>query len=196
MLTVQDIAAMPELRVAVAAGAGGLANEVTWLHVSELADPTPFLEGGEFLLTTGLGVGELATTQRAYVRRLAKHGLAGLGFGVGFGFAEVPDAAADEAEKLSFPILSVPYEVPFAAITKAAFRHLANEQLEQLTRALARSAPAEVVQPGDHVQVLVAGEVLVDRRVLTGEAHDEANLLRLAHDVESADRRAPRVWPQ
>jgi PucR family transcriptional regulator, purine catabolism regulatory protein len=157
VLTVQDIAAMPELRVAVTAGAGGLANEVTWLHVSELADPTPFLEGGEFLLTTGLGVGELATTQRAYVRRLAKHGLAGLGFGVGFGFAEVPDAAADEAEKLSFPILSVPYEVPFVAITKAAFRHLANEQLEQLTRALAvNERLAEAVLEGRGIVALLA----------------------------------------
>ncbi|MGH2996585.1 MAG: PucR family transcriptional regulator [Gaiellaceae bacterium] len=136
MLTVQDIAAMPELRLGVAAGADGLGNEVTWLHVSELADPTPFLEGGEFLLTTGLGVGELATTQRAYVRRLAKHGLAGLGFGVGFGFADVPAPLVEEAGKLGFPILSVPYEVPFVAITKGAFRHLANEQLGELTRAL------------------------------------------------------------
>ena len=89
MLTVQEIAELPELGLAVVAGAEGLRNEVSWLHVSELADPTQFLEGGEFLLTTGLGVGEMATTQRAYVRRLAKHGLAGLGFGVGFGFPDV-----------------------------------------------------------------------------------------------------------
>src|SRR5918999_215990 len=124
---------MPELDLGVAAGANGLAREVNWLHVSELADPTQFLEGGEFLLTTGLGVGEMATTQRAYVRRLAKHGLAGLGFGVGFGFPDVPAALVEEADRLDFPILTVPYEVPFVAITKAAFRHLANEQLERLT---------------------------------------------------------------
>ena len=81
MLTVQEIAELHELGLAVVAGADGLRNDVSWLHVSELADPTQFLEGGEFLLTTGLGVGEMATTQRAYVRRLAKHDLAGLGFG-------------------------------------------------------------------------------------------------------------------
>jgi PucR family transcriptional regulator, purine catabolism regulatory protein len=157
VFTVKDIAAVPELRLSVAAGAEGLANEVNWLHVSELADPTPFLEGGELLLTTGLGVGELATTQRAYVRRLAKHGLAGLGFGVGFGFPEVPAALAEEAERLVFPVLSVPYEVPFVAITKAAFSHLANEQLEQVTKALTvHERLADAVLQGRGLQALLA----------------------------------------
>jgi DNA-binding PucR family transcriptional regulator len=136
MLTVQDLATLPDLGLEVAAGAEGLGNEVSWLHVSELGDPTRWLEGGEFLLTTGLGVGDSASTQRAYVRRLAKHGISGLGFGLGFGFSTVPDPVVESAEKLSFPVLAVPYKVPFVAITKAAFTLLANEQLEQQTRAL------------------------------------------------------------
>src|ERR687891_36495 len=121
MLTVDDIARIPGLNLHVAAGTRGLQRVVAWLHVSELSDPTPFLEGGEFLLTTGLGVGDLATQQRAYVRRLSEHGLAGLGFGVGFGFPEVPPAIIEEANKHDFPVISVPYEVPFVAITKAAY---------------------------------------------------------------------------
>jgi purine catabolism regulator len=157
VLTVNDIAAMTDLRLAVAAGIDGLGNEISWLHVSELADPTPFLEGGEFLLTTGLGLGEMATTQRAYVRRLARHGLSGLGFGVGFGFADVPEPVVEEANKLAFPVLAVPYEVPFVAITKAAFRRLAGEQLEQLTRALAvNERLAEAVLEGRGVVALLA----------------------------------------
>jgi PucR family transcriptional regulator, purine catabolism regulatory protein len=88
-------------------------------------------------LTTGLGIGDLAHDQRAYVERLAGHGLAGLGFGLGFGYAEPPGTLVREADRLSFPVLSVPYEVPFVAITKAAFTHLANEELERMTQALA-----------------------------------------------------------
>ncbi|MGH3010996.1 MAG: PucR family transcriptional regulator [Gaiellaceae bacterium] len=157
MLTVRDLTHLPELELEVAAGAGGLENEVTWLHVSELADPTRWLEGGEFLLTTGLGVGEAATSQRRYLRRLAKHGLAGLGFGVGFGFPEVPAPIVEEAEKLSFPVLAVPYEVPFVAITKTAFTHLASEQLEQQTRALAvHERLSDAVIRGRGVQALLA----------------------------------------
>ena len=157
MLTVRDLATMPGLELSVAAGADGLANEVSWLHVSELADPTEFLEGGEFLLTTGLGVGEEATTQRAYVRRLAEHGLSGLGFGIGFGFPAVPAPLVEEADKLSFPTIAVPYELPFVAITKAAFSHLAGEQLEQLTRALAvHERLADAVIQGRGLQALLA----------------------------------------
>jgi purine catabolism regulator len=136
MLSVRDILELPGLDLTVAAGAAGLDRPVRWLHVSELADPTPFLEGGEFLLTTGLALDDGAATQQTYVRRLATHGLAGLGFGVGFGFADVPEALLREADRDDFPVLVVPYEVPFVAITKAAFAHLANEELERQTRAL------------------------------------------------------------
>ena len=131
MLTVRDIASMPGLGLAVAGGSEGLSHEVRWLHVSELSDPTAWLEGGELLLTTGLGVGDLSSTQRAYTRRLAGHGLAGLLFGLGFGFAEVPPAIVEEANRLGFPVLAIPYDTPFIAITKAAFTHLANEQLDR-----------------------------------------------------------------
>src|SRR5213078_2282185 len=127
MLTVRDIASMDELGITVAGGSAGLAREVRWLHVSELLDPTSWLEGGELLLTTGLGVGDMSSTQRAYVRRLADHGLAALGF------AEVPPAVVEEANRLGFPVLAIPYDTPFIAITKAAFTHLANERLEDVT---------------------------------------------------------------
>jgi purine catabolism regulator len=157
MLTVDDIATTPGLELTVAAGSAGLGRNVRWLHGSELEDPTRFLEGGEFLLTTGLGVGETAADQRAYIRRLAEHGLAGLGFSVGFGFAEIPRAMIEEADRLGFPILHVPYEIPFVAITKAASTHLANEQLEQLTQALeVHERLADAVLEGRGLQDLLA----------------------------------------
>jgi purine catabolism regulator len=157
MLTVQDISAMPDLRLTVAAGSDGLANQITWIHVSELIDPTRFLEGGDFLLPTALACGDAAAPQRAYLRRLAGHGLAGLGFSVGFGFPEVPPTIVEEADKLGFPVLSVPYEVPFVAITKAAFTQLANEQLEQLTAALeVHERLADTVLEARGLQALLA----------------------------------------
>jgi purine catabolism regulator len=157
LLTVRDIAAFSGLRLSVAAGSDGLGKQVTWLHVSELEDPTQFLEGGEFLLTTGLGVGELESTQRSYVRRLADKDLAGLGFGIGFGFADVPAVMVEEANRLGFPIVTVPYEVPFVAITKAAFTHLGSEQLERVTRALVvHERLAEAVVEGRGVHALLS----------------------------------------
>src|SRR5439155_5302221 len=157
MLTVRDIASVQELGVAVAGGSAGLARDVRWLHVSELSDPTAWLEGGELLLTTGLGVGDMSSTQRAYVRRLADHRLAALGFGLGFGFAEVPPAIVEEANRTGFAVLSVPYDTPFSALTKAAFTHLANEQLEDVTRALVvHERLSQTVLDGRGVQALLA----------------------------------------
>ncbi len=157
MLTVEEITQIAGLDLEVSAGAPGLAGEVGWVHVSELEDPTPFLEGREFLLTTGLGVGADPDRQRAYVRRLAGHGLAGLGFGLGFDFAAIPPALVDEADQLGFPVLAVPYEVPFVAITKAVYQQLANEQLAHVTRALAvHEQLADAVLEGRGLQVLLS----------------------------------------
>ena len=157
MLTVRDILELPSLGLTLAAGADSLDREVTWIHVSELSDPTPWLEGGELLVTTGIGIGESAAGRRAYLRRLAEHGLAGLAFGIGFGHDSVPRQLVDEAARLGFPILVVPYELPFIAITKAGATSLANERLGRLEHALVvHEQLSATVLEGRGVQALLA----------------------------------------
>ena len=53
------------------AGEGNATQPIRWVHASELEDPTPWLKGGEVILTTGMGVGSTPAKQRAYVTRLA-----------------------------------------------------------------------------------------------------------------------------
>ena len=65
--------------------AGDVSKPVGWVHGTELADPTPFLEGGELLLTTGL-----RPIDTGYVERLVRAGVVGLGFGTGLGHDVVP----------------------------------------------------------------------------------------------------------
>jgi PucR family transcriptional regulator, purine catabolism regulatory protein len=133
VLSLRDL--LRELDVRVVAGEGGLDRAVRWVHISELADPTPWLSGGELLLTTGLQLGDDAS-QREYVERLSSHGLSGLGFGSGFSHSEVPEALIAAAEELGFPLLEIPYDLPFIAITEKAFTHLVNAQYAVLQRAL------------------------------------------------------------
>ena len=157
MLTVRDILELPNLGLTLAAGADSLDREVTWIHVSELSDPTPWLEGGELLVTTGIGIGDSAAARRAYLRRLAEHGLSGLAFGIGFGHDSAPRQLVDEAARLGFPILVVPYELPFIAITKAAATSLANERLGRLEHALVvHEQLSATVLEGRGVQALLA----------------------------------------
>jgi len=106
MLPLGDL--IRDLDVRLVAGEAGLENAVRWVHISELEDPTPWLSGGELLLTTGMRLLD-AGQQRAFVRLLAGHGLAGLGLGTGFAHQEVPEALREEAAELGFPLVEVPY---------------------------------------------------------------------------------------
>jgi purine catabolism regulator len=114
MLTVRDLLA--DIDVNVMTGEAGLDLPVRWVHISELTDPTPWLSGGEVLLTTGI---QLSTPelQREFVERLADHHLVALGFGTGLAHDAVPAPILELASARGFPVFEVPYDVPFIAIT-------------------------------------------------------------------------------
>jgi len=209
MLTVQDILAISSLELSVAAGAHVLDREVRWLHASELADPTPWMTGGELLLTTGLAIGTTARSRRGYVRLLAGHEVAALGFGLGFGYDCVPAPIVEEADRLGFPVLAVPYEVPFIAISKAVFSHLASEQLEIVTQALeVHERLAQAIVHGRGSQALLAvlsnhlgcslalvdesGRVLAERHARKRLPFDGALELPVVADDEMATLKAVR----
>jgi PucR family transcriptional regulator, purine catabolism regulatory protein len=134
MLTVRGL--VEEMGLELATGEDGADAPVRWVHISELPDPTPWLSGGELLLTTGIQLGS-EERQREFVRLLSGHHLAGLGFGTGFDHDVLPDALIDEAGRLDFPVFEVPYELPFIALTEKAFARLVNEQYEVLQRGIA-----------------------------------------------------------
>ncbi len=71
------------------------------------ADPTPWLSGGELLLTTGLQLTDEARPARVR-RAAADHELAGLGFGTGFEHATVPARAARGGGRARLPALRGP----------------------------------------------------------------------------------------
>jgi DNA-binding PucR family transcriptional regulator len=134
VLTVRELLA--DVDVTLLAGEGHLDVPVRWVHISELADPTPWLSGGELLLTTGIGL-DSAKRQRDYIATLADHGLAGLGLGTGFTHEKVPKALTEAARDRDFPLFEVPYELPFIAVTEKAFTRLVNEQYALLQRSIA-----------------------------------------------------------
>ncbi|WP_374197211.1 PucR family transcriptional regulator [Nonomuraea sp. NEAU-A123] len=113
---------------------GTLDSVVRWVAVSELEDPTPYLEGDELLLTTGM---RLEGDFSQYVARLVARGVAGLALGVGLSHEEVPPALLQAAAAAGLPLLEVPRETPFIAVGKAVSELLAAEQYEEITRAFA-----------------------------------------------------------
>jgi purine catabolism regulator len=134
VLTVREV--LGDLDVEVLAGEANLDVPVRWVHISELRDPTPWLSGGELLLTTGLAL-DTPKRQREFIATLADHGLAGVGLGTGFTHESVPDALVEAAKDRGFPLFEVPYELPFIALTEQAFTRLVNEQYALLQRSIA-----------------------------------------------------------
>jgi len=134
MLTVESL--LRELDLKLAAGRAEAGRPIRWVHISEIEDPTPWLAGGELLLTTGIQL-KTAASQREFVRLLAGHGLAGIGLGTGFDHKRLPKAMVAEAERLDLPLFEVPYEMPFIALTEKAFTRLVNEQYDVLERGTA-----------------------------------------------------------
>ncbi|QMU78831.1 PucR family transcriptional regulator [Streptacidiphilus sp. PB12-B1b] len=132
-VTLSALVAMAGLHLTVLAGHDRLARPVRWVHTSELDDPAPYLEGGELLLTTGLKLGRSREKLRRYVHRLADAGVAGLGFGIGLTYGEVPAALVEAAEERGLPLLQVPQPTPFIAISKAVTAALAAEQYQAVT---------------------------------------------------------------
>ena len=132
-LTVENL--IGELGLHLVSGQESAQAQVRWVHSTELPDPTPWLKGGELLLTTGIAL-EGPKLQRELIDRLVDHDIAGLGFGTGFAHKRLPAALLTAARKREFPLFEVPYELPFIAITERAFAHLLDERYEMLQRNL------------------------------------------------------------
>ncbi|MCW3068065.1 MAG: hypothetical protein JWL67_690 [Solirubrobacterales bacterium] len=141
-LTVESL--IGELGLTLVSGQEAAHTHVRWVHSTELPDPTPWLKGGELLLTTGIQL-DGPKVQRELIGRLADHQIAGLGFGTGFAHKRVPAALVAAARKRGFPLFEVPYELPFIAITERAFAQLVNERYEMLQRNMAGDVLAEAL---------------------------------------------------
>ncbi|GGN11888.1 PucR family transcriptional regulator [Streptomyces fuscichromogenes] len=126
------------LKLTVRAGEDRLDVPVRWAHVSELADPVPYMEGGELLLITALKLdAESPEAMRKYVKRLVGAGVVGLGFAVGVNYDEIPKALVDAAEHEGLPLLEVPRRTPFLAISKAVSAAIAADQYRAVTAGFA-----------------------------------------------------------
>ena len=198
MLTVRDMVEGTGVRVV--AGARGLDHPVRWVHISEIADPTPWLSGGELLLTTGLAIRDGG---RAYLTCVADHGLAGLGVGTGVGGLEaIPPEMAEEAERRGFPLFEVPYETPFIALTEKAFTHIVNEQAAMLQRAITAHERLERIVLSERgleglaaalAALVEGGAAVFDARgdLLAGRNLDEAAAAGAAAEIRRRAGTAP-----
>jgi purine catabolism regulator len=155
-VTIRTLAAQGALDLRLRTGGAGIDRPVRWVHLSELPDPTPFLEGGELLLTTGLALRD-GTPAAEYVDRLVAAGVVGLGLGTGLGHDRMPAELVAAAERAGLALVEVPRPTPFIAISRFVAAAVAADEYAVVSRsaamqqelaraALAPGAPATVLE--------------------------------------------------
>ncbi len=150
---VGDLVRSPALQLRVIGGAAGLRRRVSWAHVSELSDPTPWLFGSELIMTTGLALPRSARGQREYLARLDDAGVAGLAVSEGLHVPPLSRAFLAEADRRTFPVVEVPIPVPFMAIAQEVAAAVSVDTARRLSAQL---------QVFGAVRWLAAGELTSD----------------------------------
>ncbi|WP_310723255.1 PucR family transcriptional regulator [Streptomyces sp. N2A] len=158
-LHLSDLLARPDLRLSVTYDVPPhlLARPIEAATVSDLLSPGKWLQGGELLMTIGLLLPMEPAACRAYVRDVAEGGAAclALGLGQGLPYQEAPEPLVTAAEEAGLPLLTVPDEVPFIAVTKAVFDARATEQRAALHRAFATQRRLTAAAAGDGLRPML-----------------------------------------
>ncbi|WP_405897824.1 PucR family transcriptional regulator [Streptomyces sp. NBC_00727] len=183
--------------------AGPADAELSWVHTSEMADPYPYLLGGELLLSAGV----LLTDPDTYVARLVEAGAAALGFGVRPVHDTVPPALVGACDRYGLPLVEVPPGTPFTAIARAVWGQMAaarHRELHRVARAQ-QALAAAAARPDPVPAVLHQLAVRLPGRaaLLTADGEElhtagrppapetRAALIRLARVLAPASRPAP-----
>jgi purine catabolism regulator len=117
----------------VVAGRAGLGARVRWVHVLELADAAHLLQGGEFVLTTGIALPSEPVLLARYATDLARAGVSALAVELGRRYVgALPDALVRAAAGSGLTLIAFEREVSFVEITEAVHARIIDAQLEDL----------------------------------------------------------------
>jgi PucR family transcriptional regulator, purine catabolism regulatory protein len=215
--TVHRVLELPEVksgRPNVLAGRRGMLERVRWVHVSELADIAPLLQGGELILTTGIAMPHADADLRQYVQELSSAGVRGLVVELGRRYSDIPLVLVRECERVGLPLVELRREIRFVKVTRAVHSLIVQERFAETVAServhrmftslcLEGAGAAEIVRRAAHVsgcpvvfENLTRDVVAVDP---AGSAIDDVlrdwqSRSRLAPDTAGSDRAESEGW--
>ena len=195
-MRVCELVAVPSLDLRVVVD-GDLERVIRWVHTTELADPSRYLQGGEVILTTGVWR-DAGTSSADFVAPLRRSDVAALGYGLPEPDAIVPPDLEETCAAARLPLFAVPYEVPFIAVSRAFVDRVYGQREEALRERVLRNdrlveaaghgagldGILDVLDPGLRAWMLGRG-----RRVIAGAA-EAADALEVA--AQAAGLQGPR----
>ncbi|MDR3561576.1 MAG: PucR family transcriptional regulator ligand-binding domain-containing protein [Negativicutes bacterium] len=131
-ISCKDVTSVRSLsKIRLVAGQSGLDRVVRWVHFIDLPDALPWVQGGELLIITGIGLnGDLAKLQDI-VRGGVQKKLAGLIINIGPYIEQIPEPVIKLANELGFPVFELPWEVKLVEVTQDICSYIVMKQTEE-----------------------------------------------------------------
>ena len=112
------------------AGEKGLGRVVTWPHIGQTAEISPWVHGGELLFITGIEHG--LEMLPGLLDECIRNNLAGLVILVGSEYIEdVPPELAKQADAADFPLFAMPFELKLVDVMKEIADLIVRDKLER-----------------------------------------------------------------
>lgn len=153
--TVADVVALPVIQRGQPEilCAKGFDKHLRWLHVSDVADLSNLLQGGELVLTRGAA---LRRSPRRYLERLARARAVGVVVELGAD-AALPPHIGEIADDLGLALVCLRREIKFVEVTEEVHRVIVAEQYDEVAFArraheiftelsMQRAGPAAIVE--------------------------------------------------
>ena len=134
-MRVRDLLDVPDLGLRLLTDVAGMDRIIRHVYTTDLPDPSRYLTPGDLVLTGLIWCRAPGDADR-FVSALARAGVSALGAGEALG--KVPDEVIQACGRHGLPLLAVPAETSFAAVTEEAGRRLSGDRATEMTRVLGR----------------------------------------------------------
>lgn len=130
-ITCNDLLALKYFSsIKLLAGAKGLERAITWPHIGQTTEISPWVHGGELLFITGIVHSK--ETLPALLDECIRNKLSGLVILVGSKYIEnVPPELVEQAEAAGFPLFSMPFQLKLIDVTKEIADLIVRDKLER-----------------------------------------------------------------
>ncbi|GAE28088.1 transcriptional regulator [Halalkalibacter wakoensis JCM 9140] len=128
-LTVEEALTIhPFSKARLVAGKKGTARLINSVNIMDAPDIYKWTKYGEMVFTTAYIMKDNPLQAVKILQELNNKGCSGLGIKLGRYWKEIPSIVVEEAEKLQFPLLELPYEFTFSDQIRALFNAEYNKQ--------------------------------------------------------------------
>jgi hypothetical protein len=132
---IRELLGVPGLGLRLLTDVAGMDRAIRHVYTTDLPDPTRYLTPGDLVLTGMIWCREPGDADR-FVSALARAGVSALGAGEALG--AVPAEVIQACGRHGIPLLAVPAETSFAAVTEEVSRRLSGDRATAMTRVLGR----------------------------------------------------------